>query len=670
MQNKGQVMSGNLRLVAISTPLKDDVLILREAKYQEHLGKPFEMDVELVSTDESVSFEEILGKNVTVHLETNDENRYFNGIVTVFKQKESFEQHAVYFATVRPWLWLLSLSQHCRIYQQKSYPEIIKSVFDDIDFSDYEDKLTGKYDKQEYVVQFNETDLDFVTRIMQQEGIFYFFKHTNSKHTLILQDDTVTANNLGEVPYFELEENSRHKGVEGITQWENHQQVRTGGISLSSYDFQLPTKNLTATTLDPKVSSLSSFQKYIYEGNYCERAAGDHYTKMLMEQENATQEQKTFSGNMRTLAAGASFKLTDHIRDDQNANYYITQFSCVMRSDELMVNVNKEKSVMYEFSACAIPAKCSFRSEISVRKPVMQGPQTATVVGKNKEEIWTDKYGRIKVNFHWDKQSKSVELSSCWMRVSQSMAGKNWGSIYIPRVGQEVIVDFLQGDPDQPVVIGCVYNGSSLPPYSLPNNATFSGFKSRSTKNGGQFNELRFDDKQGEEQLFIHAAKNQDITVNNNCFETIGADRHLTVKQDQFIKVENSRFEEISADHTEKIGKDFNLNVLGKEAKEVGESLSLKVNGDSAQSYGSNLSINVNDDTYIKSDSIVLEASSNITLQVGNSFISIDKGGIKISSPGNVVVESKANVNLDAGAKAELSAGGPVNISGANVNIN
>ncbi|MGK2231238.1 MAG: type VI secretion system secreted protein VgrG [Colwellia sp.] len=663
-------MSDQHRLVAISTPLKDDVLILREAKYQEHLGKPFEMDVELVSTDESVSFEEILGKNVTVRLETNDEDRYFNGIVTVFKQKESFEQHAVYCATVRPWLWLLSLSQHCRIYQQKSYPEIIKSVFDDMDFSDYEDRLTGKYDKQEYVVQFNETDLDFVTRIMQQEGIFYFFKHTNGKHTLILQDDTVTANNLGEVPYFELKDHSRHKGVEGITQWENHQQVKTGGISLSSYDFQLPTKNLTATTLDPKVNSLSSFQKYTYEGNYSERAAGDHYTKMLMEQENATQEQKAFSGNMRILTAGANFTLTEHMRDDQNANYYVTQFSCVMRSDELMVNVNKEKSFMYEFSACAIPAKCSFRPEISVRKPVMQGPQTATVVGKTKEEIWTDKYGRIKVHFHWDKQSKSDELSSCWMRVSQSMAGKNWGSIYIPRVGQEVIVDFLQGDPDQPVVIGCVYNGSSLPPHSLPNNATFSGFKSRSTKNGGQFNELRFDDKQGEEQLFIHAAKNQDIMVNNDCFETVGSDRHLTVKQDQFVKVENNRFEDISADHIEKIGKDFNLNIVGKEAKEVGESLSLKVNGDSAQNYESNLSINVNDDTYIKSDSIVLEASSNITLQVGNSFISIDKGGIKICSPGNVVVESKANVNIDAGAKAEFSAGGPVSISGAIVNLN
>jgi type VI secretion system secreted protein VgrG len=303
-------------------------------------------------------------------------------------------------------------------------------------------------------------------------------------------------------------------------------------------------------------------------------------------------------------------------------------------------------------------------------KPMMQGPQTATVVGKTKEEIWTDRYGRIKVHFHWDKQSKYDELSSCWIRVSQSMAGKNWGSIYIPRVGQEVLVDFLQGDPSQPIVIGCVYNGSSLPPYTLPNHATLSGYKSRSTKNGGQFNELRFDDKQGEEQLFIHAAKNQDIMVNHDCFETIGADRHLTVKQDQFVKVDNNRSEDVGADHIEKIGKDFSLHVVGKEVKEVGGALSLKVNGDSSENYAANLSINVADDAYLKAGSIVLEASSNITLKVGSSFISIDRGGIKISSVGNVVVESKAKVTVEGGSKAELSATGPVNIAGATVNIN
>ena len=663
-------MSEQQCLVSIDTPLAGNVLILRQAKYTEQLGAPFEMDVELVSADENVSFQDILGKNVTVRLETPDTTRFFNGIVTGFKQKENLDGNAVYAATVGPWLWLLSLSQHCRIYQQKTYPEIIKSVFEDMGFSDYEDKLTGKYAKQQYVVQYNETDLNFVSRLMQQEGIFYFFKHTDGKHTLVMQDDIAGANYLGEVPYLDLTSQSRHIGTEGITVWENHQQIRTAGISLSSYDFELPNKNLSATTLDPKVRSLSSFQKYAYEGTYSQRDAGEHYTKISMEQENAAHEQKSFSGNIRILRAGTSFKLSNHQREDQNARFYITQLCSVMRSEDLMGKLENQTPEYYTFSARAISSHMSFRPAKTALKPVMQGPQTATVVGKNKEEIWTDKYGRIKVRFHWDKQSKSDELSSCWIRVSQSMAGKNWGSIYIPRVGQEVLVDFLQGDPNQPVVIGCVYNGSSLPPHTLPNYATLSGYKSRSTQNGGQFNELRFDDKKGEEQLFIHAAKNQDIMVNHDCFETIGADRHLTVKQDQFVKVDNNRFEDVGADHIEKIGKDFNLQVKGKEAKQVGGALSLKVNGNASENYAADLSINVADDAYLKAGSIVLEASNNITLKVGRSFISLDRGGIKISSAGNVVVESKANVTVEGGSKAELSAGGPVKIAGATVSIN
>lgn len=665
-------MSEQKGLISITTPIAGNVLILRKAKYEEQLGIPFEMDIELASTDESVSFNQLLGKSVTVNLETEDTTRFFNGIVTSFKQNETIDGNAVYVASVRPWLWLLSLSQHCRIFQQKSYPDIIKSVFDEMGFSDYEDKLTGKYLKKDYVVQYNETDLNFVLRIMQEEGIFYFFKHTDGKHTLVLQDDTGNAKTIGDVPYLELKSLSHHVGAEGITTWENHQQIRTTGISLSSYDFELPSKNLSATTLDPKVSGLESLQKHAYQGKYAQRAEGEHYTKISMERENASYELKSFAGNMRTVSVALRFNLKDHQRDDQNAQYYVTYYSCVMRSREFMFGADNEEKTHtdYSFNARAISANTSFRPEKNAVKPMMLGPQTATVVGKNKEEIWTDKYGRIKVHFHWDKQSKKDEHSSCWVRVSQAMAGKNWGSIYIPRVGQEVLVDFIQGDPDQPVVIGCVYNGASLPPHTLPNHATLSGYKSRSTKNGNQFNELRFDDKKGEEQLYIHAAKNKDIMVNNNCYETIGVDKHLTVKQDQFVKVENSRFEEIGADHVEKIGKDFNLQIAGKEAKEVRGALSLKVKGNSTEHYSSDLSINVGDDAHLKADSVVVEASSNITLKVGNSFISIDKGGIKISSAGNITLDSKANLNMEAKGKADVSARGPVSLDGAVVKIN
>lgn len=657
-------------LVSIITPIKGDVLVLRQAKFIEELGKSFSIEVELFSSDEAINFEELLGKTMTISMETQAKSRYFNGIVTGFCQRENVKRNAVYVATLRPWLWLLSLSQQCRIFQQKSYPEIIKAVFIESGFTDFEDKLTSKYPKQEYFVQFNESDLDFVTRIMQQEGIFFTFEHSKNKHTLLLHDDNARLLDIGKAPYIEHENNSKHTGLEGITFWETRQQVKSGGFTLSSFDFKLPTKNLRVTSKDPKVKSASALQKYAFEGHYNQRQDGENYSKLLMEQENVSYSQTHFSGNQRALSCGIKFQLNGHVRDDQNVQYVITRYECLIRSNELIKDKDLDNHTMYEFSATAIPATMRFRPAKSIPEPTMRGPQTATVVGKNKEEIWTDKYGRIKVKFHWDERSKGDESSSCWIRVSQSMSGKNWGSIYIPRVGQEVLVDFMQGDPNQPIVIGCVYNGSNLPPYTLPNHATLSGFRSRSTENAGTFNEIRFEDKKGEEQLFIHAAKNQDISVTKDCFETVGADRHLTIKQDQHTKVKNSRFESIGADKVQKVGKDLNLSIDGKEAKEVGQSISLNVRGNGSEDYEGGLSINVDKDTYIKSNNICLEASNNLTLQVGSSFIAIERGGITISTPGKVVVEAKASINLDAGASVDVSASGAASIKAASVNIN
>lgn len=666
------------RLVAITTPLEESELKLRQATISEALGQPFVIEAQLVCPNENLSFAQILGQNVTIRYEAEQNSRYLNGIVTAFKQHENLQQNGFYTATVRPWLWLLSLSQHCRVFQQKSYPDIIKSVFDEMGFSDYQDKLNGQYQAQDYVVQFNETDFDFVSRIMQQEGIYYLFEHTNGKHTLVLVDDSVILEDAGEVAYFELEEDSKHIGVEGISQWENKQQLRTGGVSLSSFDFTTPSKNLDATTMDPQVDAISAYQKYAYKGKYQERSAGEHYAKILMERENAAFEQKSLSGNNRNLFAGARFTLVDHSREDQNIQYLITQYECELRADELISEKDKSEQQMLTFQATAIPAKIKFRPKQTYQKPRMQGPQTATVVGKASEEIWTDKYGRIKVQFHWDRLGKADDASSCWIRVAQSMAGKNWGSIYIPRVGQEVLVEFLQGDPDQPIVVGCVYNGASLPPYELPAHAKKSGFKSRTSAGGGNFNEIRFDDDKDAEQLFIHAAKNQDISVVNNCYETIGVDKHVNVKQDMFTKVENSRHEEVLTDQIEKVGKDFNLQIGGKEAKEVAQSQSLKVQQDRAEHIGGDASLNVTGDYYLKGTNICIEASSNITLQVGGTYIAIESGGITVKSSGkvdllaggNATISGGGNLSLSGGAKADLKAGGPASIQGAMVKIN
>jgi len=671
-------MPAQERLVAISTPLGDDELLLRTAKVHEELGRPFSIDVELISDDEDISLDDLIGQNVTIRLETEEDSRFFNGIVTEFFQKENIERTACYGAVIRPWFWLLTLSENCRVFQEKTYPEIIKEVFDELGFSDHEDQLTGTYTPQEYVVQYNESDFNFVSRIMEQEGIYYYFSHTDGKHSLIMIDDCSVLPDMGDVPFNDVEEGGYEVDVEGIKKWENYRKLRTGGISLTDYDFTTPSKSLAAITSDPKTGSLSALQKFSYPGKYSERAKGTDYTKILMEKENVNYDEKSCAGNFRTLFAGSQFALIDHHRDDQNDNYLITKFTCTLKSDEFIATSNGENSELFTCKFTAIPANVVYRPQQTAIKPKMTGPQTAMVVGKNGEEIWTDKYGRVKVLFHWDRVGEGDEKSSCWIRVSQSWAGKGWGSMQIPRIGQEVLVDFLHGDPDQPIIIGSVYNGSTMPPYELPTNATMSGLKSRSSKGGGGFNEFRMEDKKGEEEIFIQGEKDQNINIKNDCFEIIGNDRHLTVKNDQVDLIENNRSEEVKADHIEKIGKDRKLDVVGKEEKSVESTLLLTVTGDVTEVFKANHSMDVTDDSTVKGTNISIEATDKISIKVGGSSIEIESGGIKIVSSGNIELEAGgnidlkagANVKVEAGAMGNFEAGGIATIKGSMVNIN
>ena len=666
------------RLVAISTPLGDDELLLRKAKVHEELGRPFSIDIELISDDEDISLDDLLGQNVTIRLETDEESRFFNGIITEFFQKENIDRNACYGAVIRPWFWLLTLSENCRVFQEKAYPDIIKEVFDELGFSDYEDQLTGTYTPQEYVVQYNESDFNFVSRIMEQEGIYYYFSHTDGKHSLVMIDDCSVLPDIGEVPYNDVEEGGYEVDVEGIKKWTNYRKLRTGGISLTDFDFITPSKSLAAVTADPKTDSLSTLQKFSYPGKYSERAKGTDYTKILMEKENVNYDEKACEGNFRTLFAGSQFTLIDHHRDDQNDNYLITKFTCTLKSDEFISSSNGENTELFTCKFTAIPTNVVYRPQQTATKPKITGPQTAMVVGKAGEEIWTDKYGRVKVLFHWDRIGEGDEKSSCWIRVSQSWAGKGWGSMQIPRIGQEVLVDFLHGDPDQPIIIGSVYNGSNMPPYELPTNATMSGLKSRSSKGGGGFNEFRMEDKKGEEQIFIQGEKDQEINIKNDCLETIGNDRHLIIKNDQIELVENNRNEEVKADHIEKIGKDRKLTIIGKEEKSVDSTLSLTVTGDVTEVFKANHSMKVTDDSTVKGTNISIEATDKITIKVGGSSIEIESGGIKIVSSGdieldaggNIDVKAGANAKIEAGAKGNFEAGGIATIKGSSGNIN
>ena len=643
-------MPAQKSLLAISTPLGDDELLLRTAQVHEELGRPFSIDAELISDNEDILLDDLLGKNVTIRLETDEESRFFNGIITEFFQKENIDRNACYGAVIKPWFWLLTLSENCRIFQEKSYPDIIKEVFDDLGFSDFEDQLTGTYDPQEYVVQYNESDFNFVSRIMEQEGIYYYFSHINGKHTLVMVDDSSVLPDVGDVPYFDAKEGGFDEDMEGIKKWGNYRKLRTGGVSLSDFDFTTPAKNLDAVTADPKTSSMSALQKFSYPGKYIEKNKGADYTKILMEKENVSYDEKSCESNSRPLFAGSQFALIDHHREDQNDNYLITKFSCVLKSDQFISTADGENDKLFTCKFNAIPANVIYRPQISAIKPKMTGPQTAMVVGKKGEEIWTDKYGRVKVLFHWDRHGEADEHSSCWIRVSQTWSGKNWGTMQIPRIGQEVLIDFLHGDQDQPIIIGSVYNGSTMPPYALPANATRSGVKTRSSKDGGGFNEIRIEDKKGEEQIFMHAEKNQDIRVKNDHFEWIGNERHLDVEKNRFelikendnLVVEGDALSAITGDvHNkydanlnQKTATDENYTIGGDRNQKVGGSESLKATSDIKLEAGSNYGVKGGQNIDIKGGmNINLDAGMSINIKAGSSFIAIGPAGIDISGP-------------------------------------
>jgi type VI secretion system secreted protein VgrG len=644
------------RLIAISTPLGDNELVLYKAEFIEDLARPFSIGVELISENDSISLDDIMGKNVTVRLDTADDVRYFNGFITEFHQLPNCDRYSRYGAMIRPWFWLLNLSENCRIFQEKSFPDIIQNVFDELGFSDYEIKLTGTYQPQEYVVQFNESDFNFVTRLMEQEGIYYYFEHIDGKHTFIMADDSSVLTDNGKVPFYQQEDDNNKVQLECINRWENYRKIITGGMRLSDFDFETPSKPLEFVSTDPKTASLSSLEKFKYPGKYKERGKGTEYTRLLMEKENVAYETKIAKSSVRTLFTGSHFTLKDHHRDDQNSQYLITQYRCNLASDDYISSSNQDSSETFTSEFTAIPSSVVYRPQVSAIKPKMVGPQTAMVVGKAGEEIWTDKYGRVKVHFHWDRYDKSDEQSSCWIRVAQTWAGKNWGQIQIPRIGQEVLVDFLGGDPDRPIIVGSVYNGSTMPPYDLPAKATQSGVKTRSTKGGTakNYNELRFEDKKDAEQIYIHAEKDLDTQVENDETLTVDNDRTKHIKHDENSNIDNDRNKTVGKNQSESIGenksisvgKNIDISITDNHTETIGKNMTISVDKDLKETVNGKYTEAVTKEYGLKAKTITMQADDQITLKTGSAQIVMKKNGDITISGKNINVKGSGNVVL------------------------
>ncbi len=655
--------------LAINTPLGDDVVVIVSATITEQLGRLFSMDLELASDDPALDFSTIVGGNATIRLELDGSTRYWNGYVSRFVQTEADSAAGGrYRATLVPWLWFLTRTADCRIFQAMTVPDIIKQVFKDQGFTDIKDSLTGTYTAWENCVQYRETDFNFVSRLMEHEGIYYFFTHDNGKHTLVLADD-ISAH--ATFPSYDTINFRTGRGgvasTEVITGWTLEQEVQPGAYSLNDFNFETPKTSLLAKSQISTPSAQSSFEVYDYPGEFGTQSDGTDYSQIRIQELHSRYEIVHGVSNARGISTGYTFTLANSPRSDQNREYLITSASYHLSGYTYGSSSGKggQEGELYTCQFTAIDSTKPFRSARVTPKPLIQGPQTAMVVGASGEEIHTDQYGRIVVQFHWDRYGKADENSSCWVRVSQAAwAGKKYGAMYIPRVGHEVIVEFLEGDPDQPIVTGRVYNADAMPPYDLPANKTMTTLKSASSTGASGFNELRFEDKTGSEQVFVHAEKDYHLRVKNDRIETILNDQHLHVTNNHFEKVDANRHVEIGVSHFEKIATDHNLDIGGKQALHVTGSQSYAVDGDLIHEIGGAASYKVTKKYYLSvTDDLVIESAASITIKVGGNSIAIGPDGIALKG---TLIKAEADTTMDIkGAQTTITGSATMDVKGA-----
>ncbi|MGH9432858.1 MAG: type VI secretion system Vgr family protein [Terriglobia bacterium] len=655
------------RLISVDTPLGQDVLLLQGFSGHEAISRLFRFDLDLLSEDDTISFKDIVGQNVTITVNTAGDPRYLNGLISRFALtgRESGLTH--YEAEMVPWVWFLTRYADCRIFQNLAIPDIIEQVFKNRGFTDFKRQLQNTYSPVEYCVQYRETDFNFVSRLMEQCGIFYFFAHENGKHTLTLGDAPSVhqpcpgqATAQFNVTAGDLEQE------DVITVFQAEQEVQTGKYSLTDYNFETPsTSLLTSVPTIVNVGGNSNFEMYDYPGDYLKKPDGQSLAKIRMQEEEVNCIISSGSSVCRAFTSGYKFELTDYYRADMNISYVLTEIQHTASVGGSYTTGGSGEGYHYSNHFTCIPATVPFRPPRVTPKPFVQGPQTALVVGQSGEEIYVDNYGRVKVQFYWDRIGKKDENSSCWIRVSQPWAGKGWGAVWIPRIGQEVVVSFLEGDPDRPLITGRVYNAEVMPPYELPANQTRSTFMSRSSKGGGtaNYNELRFEDKKGSEQIFLNAEMDMDHRVEHDSREYIGNNRHLIVHVNQQELVEGDKHGHVKGTHFEKIEGDVSLQVSGKQMGKIGGDQSLDVEGAQKEKIVGNVSLKVGGDQNE-------QVGGNVSLQVSQSRN--EKVGMTHAMEAGQTIHLKGGMTVIIEAGMQLSLKGPggfVDIGPAGVTI-
>lgn len=605
-------------------PPSDAMLLFDGMHAEQELGRPFMIHLDMSSGEPKAGVQSLVGRSCSVWLYDADnqveKNHYFHGIVTRLISPGLQGGAYRYKLELRPWIWLLSQIEDCRIFQKMSAFKIITTIFRDAGFSDFEDKRqSGAGDVElEYCVQYRESSLDFVTRLMEQFGFYYFFEHSKTAHKLILVDDTNAHEKVAADIPFTFDQTEFRTVEDHIYEWANDFNLNSSRWTFNDYNFETPSADLTAKTVgEEDFRYADKLEIYEYPGPYDTTDHGQRLSDVRMQA--LIRDRQIFAGqsNSRLLHCGWRFKLTQHLDSAVNREYLITHSVTIVMGAEGTPNPEADSVDTYRVQLKGIPSDKSFRLRRRTRRPMIRGPQTAKVVGASGDEVMTDEYGRIKVKFHWDRATVSDEDRTCWIRVAQSWAGGSWGAMTIPRVGQEVVVEFLEGNPDRPLITGVVYNATNKVPYPLPDNKTRTVLKSNSSTGGSGFNEFRFEDKAGEEEIYIHAQKDYKREVLHDETLDVTNDRTHTIKSG------NDKLTVSTGNHTIDIS-------AGASEISAAKSITLKVAGNSIVIDTKGITINGTMLDFSGSSTVSMKASASMTLD-GGGAMTVKAGMVSIN---------------------------------------
>ncbi|HCP3669757.1 TPA: type VI secretion system tip protein VgrG [Escherichia coli] len=576
--------SGTHNVTLSGSAVPDGMLLFASLGGTETVGELFTYSIKLktpdilnlgyVSPAANLQLKPMVGKDLCVNIELDGGGkRYISGLVTAARVAGHQGRLVVYELRLEPWLKILTHTSDYKAFQNKNVVEILDEVLDEYPWP-VEKRLVENYPTRAWQVQYGETDFDFVQRLMQEWGIYWWFEHSENSHTLVLADAINVHKACADSPLVCYYQKGLKLDKEFIHTITANESLRSGQWVLNDFDFMKPRSLLKSTVANPRETGLAEYEHYEWPGDYFTKSEGEMLTRIRMEEQRSPGSRVQGSGNIRTLMTGFTFTLENYPTAEVNREYLLVQTTLFIQDNAQ--HSGQEQHFSYSTSFELHPTSEVYRPQRTLSKPHTKGPQSAIVTGPAGQEIWTDKYGRVKVQFGWDRYGKNDENSSCWVRVSYPWAGKGFGGIQIPRIGQEVLVDFKNGDPDLPIIVGRTYNQDTMPPWGLPGAATQSGFYSHTIGGGPtNANALRFEDKTGGEEIWLHAEKDQRIEVNNNESHWVGNNRLKVIDKTETAIIGEERSLTVQMDDTSLAGQNKTIQAVQNLRLAAGDSIIL-----------------------------------------------------------------------------------------------